>query len=263
MQHRCEGRRHADATFCQAPGTHLRPPLRQPLRQPLRCPRVAQRDATHGNAHSIDTTWTGHSTMTSPTQADDGTPLSTAPAQSPHPSASAGLPRPMVVLHWLTVLCLVLAASLILLREEVEGRAVRQWLLEGHRHFGLFVLGLFFLRVALRLRLGKRHDADAASPLLRALAGLTHVVMYALLLTLPVLGWALSQSMGKPVHLFAITLPELVAPDPDLADTLGAWHVDAAWALLGLILLHIGAALWHHFVRRDDTLRRMLRLRRG
>lgn len=59
----------------------------------------------------------------------------------------------MRVLHWLTVLCLVMAASLILLRAELEGRALRQWLLEGHRHFGLMVLLLFVLRVSLRLRL--------------------------------------------------------------------------------------------------------------
>jgi len=201
--------------------------------------------------------------MTSSTQADDATARAAASAPEPRRSAGAALPRPLVLLHWLTVLCLVLAAGLILLREEVDGRAVRQWLLEGHRHFGLFVLALFFLRAALRLRLGRRDDAEAGSRLLRALAGLTHLAMYALLLTLPVLGWALSQSMGKPVHLFAATLPELVAPDPDLADTLGAWHVYAAWALLGLIVLHIGAALWHHFVRRDDLLRRMLRFRRG
>ncbi|WP_430544010.1 cytochrome b [Xanthomonas sacchari] len=164
----------------------------------------------------------------------------------------------MVWLHWLTVLCLVLAAGLILLREEVEGRMWRQWLLEGHRHFGLFVLGLFCLRMALRMRLGKRHDPEAGSALMRILAGATHVVMYALLLTLPLLGWALSQSMGKPVHLFGATLPALVAPDPDLADRLGVWHVDAAWLLLALILLHIGAALWHHIVRRDAVLQRML-----
>lgn len=196
--------------------------------------------------------------MTSSTQADDATAPAAASASAPRRSAGAALPRSLVLLHWLTVLCLVLAAGLILLREEVDGRAVRQWLLEGHRHFGLFVLGLFFLRAALRLRLGKRDDPDAGSVLMCLLAGATHVVMYALLLTLPVLGWALSQSMGKPVHLFGATLPELVAPDPDLADTLGAWHVDAAWLLLGLILLHIGAALWHHFVRRDGVLRRML-----
>nr|WP_226980509.1 cytochrome b/b6 domain-containing protein [Xanthomonas sp. LMG 12459] len=189
--------------------------------------------------------------MTSPTLAAPKPPVSPA-------AASAALPRPMVWLHWLTVLCLVLAAGLILLREEIEGRMWRQWLLEGHRHFGLFVLGLFCLRVVLRMRLGKRHGPEAGSALMRLLAGATHVVMYALLLTLPVLGWALSQSMGKPVHLFGATLPELVAPDPDLADTLGAWHVDAAWLLLGLILLHIGAALWHHLVRRDAVLQRML-----
>ncbi|WP_316685609.1 cytochrome b [Xanthomonas sacchari] len=189
--------------------------------------------------------------MTSPTPAVPTPPTSTS-------AASAALPRPMVWLHWLTVLCLVLAAGLILLREEVEGRMWRQWLLEGHRHFGLFVLGLFCVRVVLRMRLGKRADPEAGSALMRVLAGATHVVMYTLLLTLPVLGWALSQSMGKPVHLFGATLPELVAADPDLADRLGAWHVDAAWLLLALILLHIGAALWHHFVRRDGVLRRML-----
>nr|WP_230599052.1 cytochrome b [Xanthomonas albilineans] len=192
--------------------------------------------------------------MTSPTQADAETASHARPALAP----SAALPRPMVWLHWLTVLCLVLAAGLILLREEVDGRTLRQWLLEGHRHFGLFVLGLFCLRVAVRLRLGRRHDFAVGSALIRALATLTHIALYALLMALPVLGIGLSQALDKPVHIFGATLPTFVAADPDLADTLGAWHLYAAWGLLGLIVLHIGAALWHHFVRRDEVLRRML-----
>jgi cytochrome b561 len=135
-------------------------------------------------------------------------------------------------------------------------------LLEGHRHFGLFVLMLFLARVALRIRLGKLpHDAQVPK-FVRIAAGLTHIALYALLLTLPLLGWALSNAEDKPVHLFGLTLPALVSADEDLADTLQAWHLNAAWVLLGLVSLHVAAALWHHFVLRDETLRRMLPKRR-
>lgn len=171
-------------------------------------------------------------------------------------------PRKIVVLHWLTVLCVCTAAALILIRDEVAGRAVRQWLLEGHRHFGLFVLTLFFIRVVTRARAGKLAAENHTPVILRAAAALTHIALYALLLALPLLGWALSNAQDKPVHLFGLTLPALVAADEDLADALQTWHVDAAWALLALVVLHVSAALWHHFVLRDGVLHRMLPGRR-
>lgn len=184
------------------------------------------------------------------------------PAHSSAETVAPLKPRKLVILHWLTVLCLCVAATLILTRDEVDGRVLRQWLLEGHRHFGLFVLILFFVRVALRIRLGKLPSHAIASKLVRAAAGLTHIALYALLLALPLLGWALSNAQDKPVHFFGATLPALVGADEDLADTLQTWHVDAAWVLLGLVCLHIGAALWHHFIKRDDVLRTMLPRRR-
>jgi cytochrome b561 len=180
------------------------------------------------------------------------------------PEASAPLrPRKIVVLHWLTVLCVCFAAGLILTRDEVSGRALRQWLLEGHRHFGLFVLMLFFIRVVVRIRAGKLPGEGKLPFVVRAAAAATHIALYALLLGLPLLGWALSNAQDKPVHLFGLTLPALVGADDDLADTLQTWHVDAAWALLALVLLHIAAALWHHFVLRDSTLRMMLPRRKS
>jgi cytochrome b561 len=171
-------------------------------------------------------------------------------------------PRALVILHWLTVLFLFIAAALILTRSEVSGRALKIWLLEGHRHFGLFVLVLFFVRVALRFRFGKLPSDNGSSRLVRLLAGLTHVALYALLLAQPLLGWALSDAQGRPVHLFGLTLPAIVGADEDVADALQVWHQDAAWLLLGLISLHIAAALWHHFVLRDGVLRMMLPQRR-
>lgn len=171
-------------------------------------------------------------------------------------------PRKLVVLHWLTVLFVVLAAAFILTRDELDGRAVRQWLLEGHRHAGLLVLVLFAVRVFLRISYGKLQPGGNHPRILRICAGLTHFALYALLLVLPLLGWATSSAAGMPVHFFGLTLPPLVGEDEDLADSLQAWHVNAAWALLVLATVHIVAALFHHFVVRDHTLRMMLPRRR-
>ncbi len=202
---------------------------------------------------------TGGSELTS--VPGSGSDLAT-PTWQPAEAATPTRPRMMVVLHWLTVLCLVIAAALILTRDQLDGRAIRQWLLEGHRHFGLLVLFLFFARVALRLRLGKLPPANHSTWIIRSVAGLTHLALYALLLALPVLGWCLSDASDKPVHFLGATLPALVGADEDLADRLLVWHQDAAWLLLGLVSLHVAAALWHHFVMRDEALRMMLPRRR-
>lgn len=177
---------------------------------------------------------------------------------------SPARPMSMIVMHWATVFFLCMAAALIFIRAGVSDRTAKTWLLEGHRHFGLFVLALFFIRTISRIRLGRLPRAGRTPSLLRCLAALTHLLLYALLLTLPLLGWALSNAEGKPVHLFGLTLPALVRPDFDLADDLLVWHQGAAWALLALVSLHVAAALWHHFILHDKTLRNMLpRRRRG
>lgn len=166
-------------------------------------------------------------------------------------------PRAVVVLHWLTVLFLLLAAGVILTRGLVDGRHLRDGLLDIHRHLGLCVLLLFALRIALRLRLGPLPELAPATWPMRAAAELTHAALYASILILPLLGWMLSNAEGKPVHFLGLALPPLVQPDFDLADQLLLWHRDAALALLALILLHLAAALWHHFVLHDAVLRGM------
>ncbi|GGA38789.1 cytochrome b [Dyella nitratireducens] len=172
-------------------------------------------------------------------------------------AAAPARPRRLVLVHWLTVLCLLGAATAILTRDEVSARLARQWLLEIHRHFGLFVLALFFIRVVVRARIGALPSPGNTSLATRAAAGVVHFALYALLLIQPLLGWALSNAQDKPVHLFGLTLPALVAADEDRADTLQTWHTNVAWLLLALIVLHVLAALWHHFVRRDGVLRAM------
>ena len=78
-------------------------------------------------------------------------------------------------------------------------------------------------------------------------------------MALPVVGWVLTSAHGISLNLFGVVhLPQLVAADSELADTLSDYHVWLSWVLLALVVMHVGAALWHHFVRRDAVLKAML-----
>ncbi|UXI68184.1 cytochrome b [Tahibacter amnicola] len=164
-------------------------------------------------------------------------------------------------LHWLSAVLVVAASVLAEIREFIpRGVPVRAALMQWHMATGLALLALYLPRVAARL-LG---NAPAAPP--EAFAGarqlerLLHGLIYGVLLVQPLLGLAAAQAAGR-----TITLPLVSAIVPALPGIGGAWEgaLENAHSLLGrlfygLIALHVGAALWHHLVRRDATLRRML-----
>jgi cytochrome b561 len=91
---------------------------------------------------------------------------------------------------------------------------------------------------------------------------LVHGLSYVLLLGLPALGLALTNARGHAVSLPVVgALPTLLPRDLDLADSLEQWHAGVAWLLLSLIALHVAAAVWHQWVRRDGLLDAMWRSR--
>ena len=169
-----------------------------------------------------------------------------------------------IVLHWTTVMAIVVAVAAIYLRDISEEKVIRQLLLEAHRQLGLLVLVCVPLRVATRYLLGFSDQTVRMTALLRWVAAMTHLALYAFLIALPLLGWAATSAKGVTLRLFAFApLPALVAPDPDLADALVDYHTWGAWALLALVAAHAFAALWHHFVHRDGVLTAMLPSRRS
>ena len=86
-----------------------------------------------------------------------------------------------------------------------------------------------------------------------------HYVLWGMLLLLPITGYLISTSAGKPIQLFNwFELPPLVEVDEALRELAITVHYYLAYATLGLIAAHAGAALKHHFINRDDTLKRML-----
>jgi len=177
-------------------------------------------------------------------------PLNTEPGKH-HPLT--------ITLHWGTVICIVIAVAAVLLREIIEDKYWRQVLLESHRQMGLIIFFGVAVRLGVRLRFGMAKHMSGMPRLVRLAAVGAHWTLYALLVGLPLLGWAATNAHNLPVDFLGlIKLPSLVNDDGELADQLSDFHILGAWALLGLVVLHATAAFYHHYIRRDRVLWAML-----
>lgn len=167
-------------------------------------------------------------------------------------------PAWLISLHWITVLALFTALGLILVRDDLEGKALRTLVLEWHRFLGLTVLIATVIRVPLRALQGPLPELASGPRLFSLGARIIHGLLYLGLLALPLLGWALTSARGHHIEIGPLTLPTLCGSDPDLADRLEDFHRWTAWTLMSLVGVHAAAAFWHHFVSRDAVLRAML-----
>ena len=160
--------------------------------------------------------------------------------------------------HWLTLALLVAVYALIELRGNFpKGSDARELMKTWHGMLGLTVFGLVFVRLALRAIFPAPAIAPPPPASLHTLARVMHWSLYAFLLVMPLLGWMVLSAKGKPIPLFGLELPALMAPDRDMAESLEGIHEFIGNVGYGLIGLHAAAALWHHYAMRDDTLHRM------
>ncbi|GAA5068063.1 cytochrome b [Lysobacter panacisoli] len=164
-------------------------------------------------------------------------------------------------LHWLMAVLILLVYVAIEQRGLFQrGSPERAAMMQTHFWLGLSVFVLVAWRLALRVRHGAP-PIHPALPLWQALpAGLLHLLLYAFLIAMPVLGLLTAWTDGKVLYVpfSQIALPALMAPDPALAERLEDLHGSIGEFFYWVIGLHVVAALYHHYVRRDDTLRRML-----
>jgi len=164
-----------------------------------------------------------------------------------------------IILHWGTALAIVVSVGVMFIREYIEAKTYRIGLLEVHRQLGMLVLVGVAMRLVVRYRGGLAKPVEPMPILTRLCAGLCHLTLYALLVGLTLLGLAGTNAHNVELNLFGIGhLPPLVSDDPDLADELTDYHIWGSWILLGALVLHIGAALIHHFILKDKVLYAML-----
>ena len=127
-----------------------------------------------------------------------------------------------------------------------------------HKWLGVTVLLLFLPRVLIRIALPPPALLPAPAWQLR-LAGITHTLLYLLILLVPISGWIMSSAKGFPVvYLGIVPLPDLVGKDKELGNFLKDVHEALSTGLALLVVLHLGAAVKHHVIDKDGTLRRML-----
>jgi cytochrome b561 len=128
----------------------------------------------------------------------------------------------------------------------------------------LLILLLMAVRVAWRSSNVSPSMPAGMATLERLAAHASHALLYVLLLVMPVTGWILNSAANIPFRIFwTIPLPAIVQPDKPFADTMARVHFALFIVLAVLLIVHIGAALRHHFVKRNDVLTRMLPGRAG
>lgn len=172
---------------------------------------------------------------------------------------SARYPRAMIALHWATLLLIIGAYASIELREMFpRGSELREGLKSWHFQLGLTVLLLTVARIVLHFRNRIPPVAPPLPTIQRIAASGVHLALYAFLLAMPLLGWALLDLEGKSVVWFGLTLPDLLTTGRGLAESLEEIHETLGKVGYGLIALHAAAALFHHYIQRDNTLTRML-----
>jgi cytochrome b561 len=171
--------------------------------------------------------------------------------------------RTAVWLHWLIAALIACGFTLGAYMVDLHMSPRKLRLYSYHKWIGITILALALIRLGWRLTHRPPPDVPMPRWQLRA-AQTTHYLLYALLLLTPLFGWMYSSASGYPVvYLKLWQLPDLVHKNPDLAKVLVEIHGFLAWTILWIVLLHVAAALKHHFIDRDDTLRRMLAWRRS
>jgi cytochrome b561 len=182
-----------------------------------------------------------------------------APSQTPH-AARYGLTA--IALHWLLAVGILASFAVGLYMSDLPISPQRLKLYSWHKWAGVCILLLSLLRLIWRIT----HRPPALSAKMtaampawqRAAHHGVHHLMYLLFFAVPLIGWAYSSAAGFPVVLFGVLqLPDFVPVSKELAEAIKPLHALSAFALIGLVLLHVAAALKHQWIDRDGLLDRM------
>ena len=168
--------------------------------------------------------------------------------------------RPIArVLHWTTAVLVIAMLPLGAVLLDLPPGRIQDTAFDLHRSTGVLLFVLTALRLAVRLRNPPPLLPAHVPPLQQRAAHAVHVALYALLFAMPLVGWWGTSAFGAPIVVFGLfELPPLVAKDEAVARQALALHGWLGIALGIALLAHAGAALHHHFVKRDGMLRRML-----
>lgn len=165
---------------------------------------------------------------------------------------------PAVVLHWLVALLIVVAFPLGVYMHDLPLSPDKLKLYSYHKWLGISILLLVAVRLAWRLTHTPPALPDSMADWQRRASAIAHGALYGLMIAIPLSGWLMSSAKGfQTVWFGVLPLPDLVGKDPALGDLLATVHQTLNFSLLGLVVVHITAALKHHFIQHQPFLQRM------
>lgn len=169
-----------------------------------------------------------------------------------------------VGLHWLLAILIVGQFALGWAADEAPVSPAKFDLFVWHKSFGVTILLLAALRLAWRLG-NPPPDLPSDIPAHeQRLAQVSHILLYTLMLIVPASGWVVADTSRIPFRIFwSIPTPNLMDANKQASELAAGIHKALVVLLVIAVALHVAAALRHHFVKRNDVLRRMLRLTRA
>jgi cytochrome b561 len=163
------------------------------------------------------------------------------------------------VLHWVTALMIVLMIPLGVIISNDWGGPLQETLYGLHESIGTLLIPLVLTRLVYRLANPPLPLPDEIPAPQRFAAHVTHVGLYTLLVAQPLIGWIATSAYGAPITVLGVfALPPIAPENHAFAKQLSALHGLVGFAIAGLVAAHIGAALYHHVVRKDRILMRMI-----
>ncbi|MDJ0776670.1 MAG: cytochrome b [Gammaproteobacteria bacterium] len=168
-----------------------------------------------------------------------------------------------IALHWLMALVILGLFGLgFYMVDLTYYDPLYKTLPEIHKGIGILLALVLVLRIAWRLTNPRPAPIAGTTPLEERAASLVHHLFYLLIVVVMFTGYLISTADGKPIDVFGLfSVSATLTSIPEQEDRAGLVHEYLAYGLIALVVLHAAAALKHHFVDRDDTLRRMLGMR--
>ncbi len=168
-----------------------------------------------------------------------------------HPIAKA--------LHWFMALVIFGLLALGFVMSDMPLSPEKLQYFSWHKWAGVSIFVLVWVRLAWRLLNPPPPYASSMPRHVQLLAHAGHLALYALMVVIPLSGWLMSSAKGVQTVWFGVLpIPDLLSRDKELGHLLEEVHSLLNWGLMALVVGHLGAALKHHFIDRDDTLTRML-----
>lgn len=162
-------------------------------------------------------------------------------------------------LHWIMALILVFLLIIGLIMARMPNGLLRLQLFGLHKEFGFLILMLVIVRITWRL-MNTPPSLDSLPAWERISAKTVHWAFYGFMFAIPITGWLITSAAGLPASFFGLfVIPNIAPPSDEMRHFYHSVHKWLSYGLIATFTLHVLAALKHHFINKDDILRRMLK----